>query len=195
MRSEHGGLQLLGRRNVRDGAALLHHHTNTDARERYAAHWHKVAGFVVIVHRRHREDDGVERLLRELLVDVKRWSDSKGHLMAFLPLEFSSDGLRRDLGRSDAEYTHLGSGGEGRCDDECKRTDGYSAKRWAHEVLKERCCGHCARIYTRGRLSPIRFTGRVGRGIPALFSSQGECVVGHARNLVGAGEYASLLKP
>src|SRR5262249_60063942 len=82
MRSEHGGLQLLGRRNVRDGAALLHHHTNTDARERYAAHWREVAGFVVIVHRRHREDDGVERLLRELLVDVKRWSDSKGHLMA-----------------------------------------------------------------------------------------------------------------
>ena len=61
-RREHGRLQLLGRRNVGNGAALLHYHTNTDARERYAAHWHKVAGFVVIVHRRHREDDGVERL-------------------------------------------------------------------------------------------------------------------------------------
>ena len=41
-RSEHRRLQLLGRGNVRDGAALLHHHTNTDTRERYAAHWHEV---------------------------------------------------------------------------------------------------------------------------------------------------------
>jgi hypothetical protein len=72
--SEHGRLQLLGRRNVRNRAALLHHHTNTDARERYAARRCEVAGFVVIVHRRHREDDGIERLLREFLVDVKRWS-------------------------------------------------------------------------------------------------------------------------
>jgi hypothetical protein len=30
---------------------LARHHTNTDARERYAAHWHEVASFVVIVHR------------------------------------------------------------------------------------------------------------------------------------------------
>src|SRR5262249_33639297 len=111
-RSEHGRLQLLGRRNVRDGPALLHYYTNTDARERYAAHRREVARFVVIVHRWHREDDGVERLLRELLVDVKRWSDSKGHLMAGLPLEFSGDGLRRDLRRSDTEDTHVGSGGE-----------------------------------------------------------------------------------
>src|SRR5262249_12025740 len=113
-RSEHGRLQLLGRRNVRDGPALLHYYTNTDARERYAAHRREVARFVVIVHRWHREDDGVERLLRELLVDVKRWADSKGHLMAGLPLEFSGDGLRRDLRRTNTEYTHLGSGGEGR---------------------------------------------------------------------------------
>src|SRR5260370_9760231 len=56
------------------GPTLLHHHTNTDARERYAAHRREVAGFVVIVHRRHGENDGVERLRRELLVDVKRWS-------------------------------------------------------------------------------------------------------------------------
>ena len=100
-RSEHGRLQILGRRNVRDGPALLHHHTNTDARERYSAHRHEIASFVVIVHCGHREDDGVERLLRELLVDVKRWSDSKGHLMAGLLLEFSGDGLRGDLRRSD----------------------------------------------------------------------------------------------
>jgi hypothetical protein len=46
--------------------------------------------------------------------------------------------------------------------------------------LHERLCSPaegCARIYTRGRLSPIRFKARVGRGIPALFSSQGERVV------------------
>jgi len=112
-RSEHGRLQLLGRRNVRHGAALLHHHTDTDARERYAAHRHEVACFVVIVHCRRREDDGVERLLREFFVDVKRWSDGKDHLMAGLLLEFTGDGLRRDLRRSDTEHTHLGSGGEG----------------------------------------------------------------------------------
>src|SRR5262249_35200809 len=114
MRSEHSRLQLLGRRNVRDGAARLHYYTNTDARERYAAHRREVAGLVVIVHRRHREDDSVERLLREFLVDVKRWSDSKGHLIACLLLEFCGDSLRRDLRRSDTEHTHLGSGGEGR---------------------------------------------------------------------------------
>jgi hypothetical protein len=51
-RSEHGSLQLLGRRNVRNSTAFLHHHTNTEARERYAAHWREVTGFVVIVHRR-----------------------------------------------------------------------------------------------------------------------------------------------
>jgi hypothetical protein len=44
MRSEHGRLQLLGCRNVRDGVALLHHHTDTDACERYAAHRGEVAG-------------------------------------------------------------------------------------------------------------------------------------------------------
>src|SRR5262249_48056578 len=150
-------------------------------------HRHEVASFVVIVHCRHREDDSVERLLRELLVDVKRWSNSKDHLMASLLLEFSCDGLRRHLRRSDTKYTYLGCCGEGRCHDECKRTDGYSAKRWAHDVLNERCCGHCARIYTRGRLSPIRFKGRVGRGIPALFSSQGQCVVGRARRAASRG--------
>jgi hypothetical protein len=53
---------------IRDSAALLHHHTNTDARERYAAHWREVTGLVVNVHRRHREDDSVERFLREFLV-------------------------------------------------------------------------------------------------------------------------------
>ena len=114
MRSEHGRLQLLGCRNVRDGAALLHHHTNTDARERYAAHRREVAGFVVIIHCWHRKDDGIERLLRELLVDVKRWSNGKDQLMAGLLLEFSGDGLRRDLRRSDTEHTHLGSGGKSR---------------------------------------------------------------------------------
>src|SRR5262249_22166653 len=128
-RSEHGRLKLLRRRNVRDGAALLHHHTNTDARERYAAHRHKITSFVVIVHCRHREDDSIERLLCELLVDVKRWSDTKGHLMAGLLLEFSGDGLRGDLRRSDTEYTHLGSAREGRRNDECEHTDGYGAKR------------------------------------------------------------------
>ena len=89
------------------------HHTDTDARERYAAHRHEVACFVVIVHCRRREDDGVERFLRDFLLDVKRWSDGKDHLMAGLLLEFTGDGFRRDLRRSDTEHTHLGSGGEG----------------------------------------------------------------------------------
>src|SRR5262249_39937823 len=130
-RSEHGCLKLLGRRNVRDGAALLHHHTDTDARERYAAHRHEITSFVVIVHCRHREDDSIERLLCELLVDVKRCSDSKGHLMAALLLEFSGDGLRRDLRRSTTEYTHLGSAREGRWNDGCEHTDGYGGKKKA----------------------------------------------------------------
>jgi hypothetical protein len=72
------------------------------------------AAFTEALARALREDDGVERLLHEFLVDVKRWSDSKGHLMAGLLLEFSRDGPRRDLRRSDTKYTHLGSVGEDR---------------------------------------------------------------------------------
>src|SRR5262249_50541969 len=92
-----GRLQLLGRRDVGNGRALLHHHANTDARERDAAHRREVAGFVVIVHRRHREDDGIECLLRELLVNVERRSDGEGHLIAGLLFEVSGDRFRRDL--------------------------------------------------------------------------------------------------
>jgi hypothetical protein len=80
--------------DVRDGTALLHHDTNTDARERDAAHRHEIASSVVILLCRHREDDGVERPLREFLVDIKRWSNSKCHLMAGLLFELSGNGLR-----------------------------------------------------------------------------------------------------
>jgi hypothetical protein len=114
------------------GGAFLRHHADTDARERYAAHRHKVAGSAVIVHCRHREGDGVVRLLRELLVGVKRRSASKGHLMAGLLLKFSGDGLRR----SDTEDAHLGRTSKGRSDDRRERTDGYSAKRQVHDFLK-----------------------------------------------------------
>ena len=61
----------------------------------------------VIVHCRHREDDGIERPLR-LLVDVK------SHLMDSLFLEFRGDSLRRDLRQTDTEDTYLGCRSKGR---------------------------------------------------------------------------------
>src|SRR5262249_60951667 len=76
----------------------------------YAAYRREVAGLVSIGHRSHREDDSIERFLREFLVDVKRWSDNIGHLIACLLLEFSGDGLRRDLRRSSRYTAPFGSG-------------------------------------------------------------------------------------
>jgi hypothetical protein len=93
--------------------ALLHDHANADARERDAASRRESTGLVVDVHRRHREDDGIECLLRELLVDVERRSDGEGHLIAGLHFEVSGDRFRRDLRRADGEHAHLGGSGEG----------------------------------------------------------------------------------
>src|SRR5262249_17234976 len=66
---QYSRFQLLGRRDVGKGRALLHDHTNADTRERDAAPRRETAGFVMEVHRRYREDDGIECLLREFLVD------------------------------------------------------------------------------------------------------------------------------
>jgi hypothetical protein len=90
--------------DVGNGRALLHDHANADARERDAARRRETAGLVVDVHRRHREDDGIECLLRELLVDVERRTDGEGHLIAGLLFEVSGDRFRRDLRRADGEH-------------------------------------------------------------------------------------------
>ncbi len=65
------------------------------------------------VHRRYREDDGIECLLREFLVDVERRSEGEGHLIAGLLFEVSGDRFCRDLRRADGEHAHLGGSGEG----------------------------------------------------------------------------------
>jgi len=67
----------------------------------------RLVSMSVIVHCRHREDDGIERPLR-LLVDVK------SHLMDSLFLEFRGDSLRRDLRQTDTEDTYLGCRSKGR---------------------------------------------------------------------------------
>src|SRR5262249_41235263 len=126
---------------------------------RYSAHWREITTFVVMVHGRHREDDSIERLLCELLVDVKRRSDTKGHLMAGLLLEFRCDGLRGDLRRF-----HLSTSTSGRLTrvDETMSVSPLTAmvRKNRHIVSSGKdAMVHCVRIYTRkpsATRSPLR---------------------------------------
>ena len=89
-------------------------HTNTDARERYAAHRREVAGFVVIVHRRHGEDDGVERLRRELLSMSNGGRMVKVTSTAVRPPDSAAMAFAAICVDPTLRSMHLCSGGEGR---------------------------------------------------------------------------------